>query len=346
MKVRGVHRRSLAMPAVMCLFCVSALAQSPEETREHTVLAVGQLEHLFDGGEFTEGPAVAPDGFVYFSDLTFGESQPSYAGHIWRYDPRTGACGTFRSPSNMSNGIEFDLAGRMIVAEGGGSGGGRITRTDMSTGKTGILAGSFGGLQFNSPNDVVVDAQGRIYFTDPRYGDSRTIRQPVMGVYRIDTTAVVARLIEDVPMPNGVALSPDGGTLYVGGFDEGETENPPLRPKHMAVYAYALTRSGTIASRKVLLDFGSRDGPDGMTVDPEGNLYVAVRDETRPGVGVYDPQGSEIGFIALPEIPSNVVFDRPPYAGRLYITAGRGLYRLRIALQKVSPQKSDGKNDE
>jgi gluconolactonase len=65
-------------------------------------------------------------------------------------------------------------------------------------------------------------------------------------------------------------------------------------------------------------------------VDSEGNIYAAVRDEARPGVAIYNRQGTEIGFISLPEIPSNVAFDRPPHADRLYVTAGGGLYRITL----------------
>src|SRR2546425_7358257 len=74
----------------------------------------------------------------------------------------------------MSNGIEFDVEGRMVVAEGAGFGGRRITRTDMKTGKAVILAGLYNGRPFNSPNDLVLDARGRIYFTDPRYSGYRS----------------------------------------------------------------------------------------------------------------------------------------------------------------------------
>ena len=127
-----------------------------------------KLELLFSDAFFTEGAAVAPDGSVYFSDITFTHGSDMQAGHIWRYDPKTGTASVFRSPSGMSNGIKFDAQGRMIVAEGADFGGRRVIRTDMTTGKSEIIAGLYEGRPFNAPNDITIDEKGRIYFSDPR----------------------------------------------------------------------------------------------------------------------------------------------------------------------------------
>jgi gluconolactonase len=330
------------MASLAC--CAAAMPQHGDSARRSIVPEHPRLEHLFAGGEFTEGPAVAPDGSVFFSDLTFVDTTTRYAGHIWRFDPRTRSCAIYRSPSNMSNGIEFDQKGRMVVVEGGSAGGPRIVRTDMTSGKTEILAMGYQGALFNAPNDLAIDAKGRIYFTDPSYDTLPTLRQPLMGVYRIEESGKINLLIKDVPMPNGLALSPDQRTLYVGCFDEGEEQHEPAHPKLMAIYAYPLSESGNVLSRKLLVDFGSHDGPDGMTVDAHGNLFVAVRDENRPGICVYTPGGTEVGFVSLPEIPSNVVFDRPPNQHRLYITAGRGLYRVALKTRGGVPlHESPGK---
>src|SRR5262249_23643742 len=122
-----------------------------------------KLELLFDGGVvLTEGVAVAPDGMVYFSDITFSHLSRTKTGaieaaHIWKYDPKTGKTTIFRSPSGMSNGIKFDADGNMIVAEGADYGGRRVIRTDMKTGKSYIIADSFEGRRLNSPNDITID---------------------------------------------------------------------------------------------------------------------------------------------------------------------------------------------
>ena len=121
-----------------------------------------KLEEGFGEAFFTEGPAVAPDGAVYFSDITFTSQSGMQAGHIWKYDPKTGKATIFRSPSGMSNGIKFDAQGRMIVAEGADFGGRRVIRTDMKTGKSEIIAGLYEGRPFNAPNDITIDEKGRI----------------------------------------------------------------------------------------------------------------------------------------------------------------------------------------
>ncbi len=149
------------------------------------------LEKLFEGQVLTEGVSVANDGLVYFSDITFshlahGPHGEIQAGHIWRFDPRTNKTEIFRSPSGMSNGIKFDAAGNMIVCEGADFGGRRVTRTDMKTGRSWIIAGLYEGRPLNSPNDVTIDERGRIYFSDPRYLGHETIDQPLPAVYRID----------------------------------------------------------------------------------------------------------------------------------------------------------------
>ena len=133
-----------------------------------------KLEKLFESKVLTEGVSVAPDGMVYFSEITFShvsrdENGAIDAGFIWKFDPATKATSIFRSPSGMSNGIKFDAAGNMIVAEGADYGGRKVTRTDMKTGKAKIIAGLFEGQKLNSPNDITIDEKGRIYFSDPRY---------------------------------------------------------------------------------------------------------------------------------------------------------------------------------
>lgn len=300
-----------------------------------------KLEKLFDGGVvLTEGVAIAPDNMVYFSDITFSHVAKDKkgvieAGHIWKYNPKTGKTTIFRSPSGMSNGIKFDAEGNMIVAEGADYGGRRIIRTDMKTGKSYIIAAKFEGRPLNSPNDITIDEKGRIYFSDPRYLGHEPIDQPVQAVYRIDTDGSIHRIITDAGKPNGVCISPDQKTLYVVSNDNGTTgldripKDTPVLKGRMALLAYDLSPEGTAKFRKVLVDYAPQDGPDGLVVDVEGNLYVAVRDETRPGIRVYAPSGKELAYIKT-EIPTNVGFGRGPKGKTLYITAGKSLYRIRL----------------
>jgi gluconolactonase len=306
------------------------------------VPADSKLEKLFDGGlVLTEGVAVAPDGMVYFSDITFSHVSKEKkgvieAGHIWKYDPATGKATIFRSPSGMSNGLKFDADGNLIACEGADYGGRRVTRTDMKTGRSIILAGLFEGKPFNSPNDATIDEKGRIYFSDPRYLGHEPIEQPVQAVYRIDPDGSVHRIITDAGKPNGVCISPDQKSFYLVSNDNGSfgIGRLPADAKtykgQMALLAYDLAPNGTAKFRKVLVDYAPQDGPDGMVCDVEGNLYVAVRDETRPGIRVYSPDGKELADIRT-EMPTNVGFGRGKDSKVLYITAGHSLYRIRVS---------------
>jgi gluconolactonase len=331
---------------ILPIFFVAVLLAGPEARPQPgkgggIVPSDAKLEKLFDGGlVLTEGVAVAPDGTVYFSDITFThvskeKKQPVEAGHIWKLDPKTGRATVFRSPSGMSNGIKFDAEGNMIVAEGADFGGRRLIKTDMKTGKSYILAGLFEGKPFNSPNDITIDEKGRIYFSDPRYLGHEPIEQPVQAVYRVDPDGSVHRVITDAGKPNGVCISPDQKTLYVvvndnGHFGIGQIpKDAPVRKGMMALLAYDLHSDGTAKFRKVLVDYAPQDGPDGLVVDKQGNLYVAVRDETRPGIYVYSPEGKELGYIKT-ELPTNVCFGRGADSHTLYITAGHSLYRIRL----------------
>jgi gluconolactonase len=305
------------------------------------VPAEAKLEKVFDGGMvLTEGVAVAPDGMVYFSDITFSHVSKATtgrleAGHIWQFDPTTGKTTIFRSPSGMSNGLKFDAEGNLVAAEGADFGGRRVVKTDMKTGKSYILAGLFEGRPLNSPNDLTIDEKGRIYFSDPRYLGHEPVEQPVQAVYRIDSDGSLHRIITDAGKPNGVCVSPDQKTLYVISNDNGSTgigRLPPeakLKKGPMTLLAYDLAADGTATFRKTLVDYAPQDGPDGMVCDAEGNLYVAVRDETRPGIYVYSPEGKELAYIKT-EVPTNVGFGRGKESRTLYITAGKSLYRIRL----------------
>src|SRR3954465_1446699 len=299
-----------------------------------------KLETLFDGGlVLTEGVAVAPDGMVYFSDITFTHAspernQPAEAGHIWKYDPKTGKATVFRSPSGMSNGLKFDADGNLLAAEGADFGGGGGPPTGTKTGKSYIVAGLFDGKPLNSPNDITLDEKGRIYFSDPRYLGHEPIDQPVQAVYRVDADGSIHRIITDAGKCNGVAVSPDQKSLYVVSNDNGHTgigrvpkEEPAFKGR-MALLAYDLSPEGKAKFRKVLVDYAPEDGPDGMVCDTEGNVWTAVRAENRPGIYCYAPDGKELGYIKT-EIPTNVGFGRGAEAKTLYITAGKSLYRIR-----------------
>ena len=292
-----------------------------------TLLVVPQgarVELLYDAAVFAEGPAASPDGTIYFSDIT-GSAKSSEAGHILRYDPRSGRTTVYRSPSGMANGMIFDLEGRLVVAEGADYGGRRVTRTDMKSGKSVRVAVAYDGKALNSPNDITIDARGRIYFTDPRYVGKEPIEQDVEAVYRVDTDGSVHRVVSDAGRPNGIAVSPDQKTLYVAGT--------PNREGAMTILAYDLGDDGAAKFRNVFVKL-SEGYADGLTVDALGNVYCACGPR---GVRVYDPSGAEIGAIAVPAEVTNVEFGRGATKRVLYITAGKALYRIRLGVDGYHP---------
>jgi gluconolactonase len=317
----------------------------PAPTGDPSVVPAGaKLDRVFDGGcRLTEGVAASPDGMVYFSDITFSAlcKDPSgkypQAGNIWKYDPKTKQASIFRSPSGMSNGMKFDAEGNLIIAEGADYGGRRLTKTDMKTGKSYILTGLYDGRPYNALNDLTIDEKGRIYFTDPRYLGWEPIMQPIQAVYRLDPDGKVTRLITDGGKPNGVQVSPDQKTLYVLSHDNGGNEvflgeGVKFQRGLMATLAYDLSPEGTVSNRRVLTDYAPNDGGDGMTVDTDGNLYIAVRSEAAPGVHIYTPQGKELAYISTgKELPTNVAFGYGDDGNLLYLTSGKSLYTIRLA---------------
>lgn len=311
---------------LICLM-VPSFARAQEKGKIFPLNA--KLEKVFSEGFFTEGPAEGPDGFIYFSDLTFTSESQMQAGYIWKYNPQTGKTVLFRSPSGMANGIKFDPYGNMLVAQSADFGLRCLTETNMKTGKSRIIAGLFDGKPFNSPNDLAMDKKERIYFTDPRYTGHEKVEQPVMGVYRLDNDGKISLIINDIPMPNGIAVSPEGKTLYIGCYDEGSEAgsiSKTSRPPRMEILSYDLREDGSAIYRKVLVKLPAEGGPDGITLDEKGNIYAAIRNEASPLVKVFSPQGGEIASLSMPEVPSNLAFSRKGY---LYITAGKSLYRIK-----------------
>ncbi|HEX7446103.1 MAG TPA: SMP-30/gluconolactonase/LRE family protein [Pirellulales bacterium] len=334
-----------------CLVTATAVCWRPaigQETRQPRpiVAADAKLELLYTrsepiSGGLTEGPAAAPDGSIYFTDIPEGED----AGLIVRFDPKTGATSIFAADSHKANGLMFDAEGRLVACEGADLGGRCVSRWDLKTRQREVLADDYNGKKFNAPNDLCIDLKGRIYFTDPRYLGEEARELEHRAVYRIDTDGTVAEVTHEVEKPNGIAISPDQQTLYVGdnnnGTDRIDSKGPPPEKGAMKVYAFALDAAGMVAGqRKTIYDFGRESGCDGMTVDAQGNLYLTSRSAKRPGILILDPRGTELGFIATGEpqpdakepkgLPSNCDFGIGDERNVLYITVDKSLYRIRL----------------
>lgn len=297
-----------------------------------------ELQRLFtrqaplDSG-LTEGPAVVPDGSIYFTDMPFGEDQ----GQIHRYSPQTGQTTVFTAKSGKSNGLAYHPDGYLVSCDGAAGGGRRLIRWDLTTGQGSTLVDSCNGRRLNSPNDLCIDSQGRIYFTDPRYQGDEARELEHEAVYRVNEDGSVIEITHDVEKPNGIVLSPDERTLYVG-----DHNNDPIRRGAMKVYAFDLDADGQVRGpRRTIVDFGMENGCDGMTVDADGNIYLTCRSLAKPGLMVVNPAGEELAFLPTgPEgqagefedwqgIPSNVEFGRGTDSHTLYVTIDKSLYRIR-----------------
>jgi gluconolactonase len=337
----------LASPALAQELFAGEDAGFPAPEGDPSVLPEdSKLMKVFDGGcVLTEGVAAGDDGAMYFSDITFtsmckdDSDKFLQAGNIWKYDPKSGETTIFRSPSGMSNGLKFDAEGDLIAALGADYGGRMLLKTDMETGKSYILTGLYDGKPYNALNDVTIDEQGRIYFSDPRYLGHEPIFQPGYAVYRLDPDGTVERIVTDGGKTNGVLISPDQKTLYVVSNDNGwfdfqrmkQGETLPIFGQHQLA-AYDLAADGTASNRRVLVDYAPYSGPDGLVADADGNLYVAVRAENRPGIAVYNPEGKELAFIPTgEELPTNVGFGRGEESSTLYVTSGHSLYKIAMA---------------
>ncbi len=275
--------------------------------------ADAHLEKLWSEGEFTEGGAMQAEGGILFSDI---------GNRIMRFDPKSENVSTFREPSGRANGLIFLPDGRLVAAEGANSGGGRRVSVTEPDGSVKTLADSFEGKRFNSPNDVAVDTKGRVYVSDPRYvgGEPRELTDE--AVYRIDPDGSVHRVETTATKPNGLAVSPDGKTLYVS--DNG--------PKRKALLAVPLTPEGDAKGKpRVLKNFGNGRGIDGLTVSTDGKIVATAGSGILSGIYVYEPDGVPVGFLGLPEAPTNVEFGGPE-GKTLYITAGKSLYRVETNL--------------
>jgi gluconolactonase len=294
-----------------------------------------RFELITDAVDFAEGPAAALDGRIYFSDIPKAEKP----GRILRFDPATGRVSVFCSDSGKSNGLCFDTAGRLVACEGADLGNRRISRypaelfTQPETSVTHRAAETvverFAGKRFRAPNDLCVDAHGRIWFSDPFYVGAEKPEIPERSVYRVDPDGSVHRVLSQplIQKPNGVEVSPDGKTLYVA-----DTNNEMVdgKPGAMQLVAFTIAGDGTLSAKRVLADFGSETGVDGMTVDEAGNVYAAVRSARRFGITIYSPSGTELGYLPTPAPPTNCIFGRGADSGTLYVTTDTGFGRVRL----------------
>jgi gluconolactonase len=342
------------VPASQLLIAAEPVVVS--QASDNSILPAGSVLELIHSRQvklnsgLTEGPAVAADGSIYFTDMPFGTDN----GMILRFDPKSRQTTVFTNNSGKSNGLAFLRDGWAISCDGADGGGRRLVKWNLKTGEGTTLVDRIQGKRFNSPNDLSVDLKGRIYFTDPRYGGTEPRELDHEAVYRWDTDGKVIEVTREVEKPNGIVLSPDQKTLYVGDHNNGgnrlKATDPEPKRGAMKIYAFPLDANGLVnGTRRTLVDFGTENGCDGLTVDSQGNIYATCRSLSRPGILVLDPSGKELAFVETgPKnqtglfedwrgIPSNVEFGIGDDAHSLYITIDKSLYRLKVKTRGFHP---------
>ena len=270
---------------------------------------------------FTEGPAW--DGEA----VLFSECPKS---RIMRYFPASGECTEFRTETNEANGLMFDNDGQLYACEGDPEGEiHRMVRYNKD-GTTTIVADNFEGKKLNSPNDLAFDKKGRLWFTDPRYGDViDNMELDHQSVYRVeqspDATWKLTRVTYDTTKPNGLLISPDQRHLYVAQSEHGEGKERELRD-------YPINDDGSVDEYTVLHDFYPHRGIDGMCLDTDGNIIATAGfEESGPGpmIYVFAPDGQVLETHPVPkDNPTNCTFGDADLK-TLYVTASGCLFRAR-----------------
>lgn len=285
-----------------------------------SALLRGEERRLCGGFGFTEGPVwVAADECLLFTDI------PNSTIHRWR--PGRDEAEVERAPSGHANGLTVDHDGNLLACEHSGRrvsvaayGGAELRAIDR-----------FEGQRFNSPNDVVVDRGGAIWFTDPTYGlivptlGDPTAKQELdfQGVYHAAPDGSVTCVTREFSQPNGLVFSPDESLLYIGDSQE------------KIIRRYRVGDDATLDAGELFLDMREAEesgAPDGMAVDEAGRLWTTGAG----GVWVVEPDGTLLGVLVLPENPANLCFGGPAFS-TLYFTARTSVYAIETAVRGIAP---------
>lgn len=254
-----------------------------------------------DGFMFTEGPACDAEGNVVFSDVR--------ASRRYRWAPEDGVT-MVAEDTGGANGLYYDPAGNLIVCE---SANGRMTAI-APDGTVSIVADEYDGARFNRPNDVWVAPDGGVYFSDPMFGGGELTQDGEHVYYVPPDRSRVVRVIEDLVRPNGIIGTPDGRTVYI--TDSGGN-----------TWRYVRNEDGALTEGCVFVE----PGGDGMTMDAEGNVYLAT-----DAVVVFNPAGEQIDRIEVSERPTNMTFAGPDRR-TLFITARGSVFTVAMRVSGALP---------
>jgi gluconolactonase len=320
---RHALTRGLVALASAAAFIASAQAQEATPAIPGVVAAGTKIELIKDGFTGTEGPVTLPDGSLIFTETN--------ANRITRI-AQDGSTSVFVEGSNGANGLGFTPNGDLYAVQ--------VLKPRVGivfpSPKARTLADNYEGAPFGRPNDLVVDQQGNVYFTDsganpPAAGQPAASAPAVTpakpAVYRISAKGELKRLAHDIQRPNGIQLSPDDKVLYVANT-AGEY-----------VLAYDVTADGSVGPRRDFAklegwrktETGTSSGADGLAVDADGRLYVA----STAGIQVFSNKGEALGTIALPKAPQNLAFAGPDKK-TLYVVGRGSAYKIAVLTPGVS----------
>jgi gluconolactonase len=277
-----------------------------------------ELRHLADGCAWAEGPVHVPaEPALYWSDVR--------NNRIMRYDEVTGAVTEHERPAEFCNGHTLDERGVIVACEHGPR---RVVRW-WPDGRREIVADSYDGKRLNSPNDVVVASDGSVWFTDPTYGidsDAEGYQADSeigsSNVYRVDpATGDVTAQVTDMVRPNGLAFSLDETVLYVA--DTG-VSHVADGPRHIRAYDVDVA-GGRVTGGGAVWATCPEGVFDGFRLDTTGRIWASGRQ----GVHCYEPDGTLLATLRLPEVCANVEFGGADKR-TLYMTANTSLYSLRV----------------
>ena len=315
------HKKKLSLVVLMLCFNKAALAQQPENTpllntvnsqsNEQSPLIKGVTPTLVsDNLLFLEGPTwSSQDNAFYFSEMNFASSQALgpdstiyklvLPNTLTTYLKHSGTNGLYAKSGNLYN-LNHSTQS--------------LSKINIKSKTNTVIVNKFDGLSFSSPNDMTMHRNGDIYFTDPNWQlGERTQQMPYTGVYKLSNTGTLSLIDATLEKPNGVALSPDQRTLYVGDFSN-------------RVSKYTIDENGDILPRE---DFIKVTSPDGIKVDSAGNIYVSSH--KKGVINIYTPHGSLIDKIELDPNVTNLAFGGKNRK-TLLITTAKGLFTLDVKI--------------
>jgi len=289
---------------VLILFLASIALYSVAQ-KSNIIARNAVVEKAGTGYTFTEGPAVATDGKVYFTD------QPNDRIYVW--DEKKGIA-LWLEGTGRSNGMYFNDKGQLVTCADEKN---QLAYFDENK-KLVVLHEGFEGKHLNAPNDLWIAPGGGIYFSDPYYHrkwwpEGHSEVQDVRGVYYLSPSGEIKRVIDDFKTPNGLIGTPDGKILYVADIQDKK------------IWKYDIQKDGSLTNKT----FFAPKGSDGMTIDNKGNVYL-----TSGKVWIYSPEGELTEEIEVPESPSNVVFGGKNRK-TLFITARKSVYTLEMKVKGV-----------